>query len=65
MWERTNKRCQIMIKLFRKSNVESLKRKYDILMHEAYVLSKANPEESMKKQMQALEVQRDILERSK
>ena len=54
-----------MIKLFRKPNVESLQRKYDKLMHEAYILSRANPEESMKRQMQALEVQRDILARSK
>ena len=54
-----------MIKLFKRTNVESLRRKYDKLMHEAYVLSKANPEESMKRQMQALEVQRDILSRSK
>ncbi|WP_425389590.1 Lacal_2735 family protein [Ekhidna sp.] len=52
-----------MIKFFKKSNVESLQRKYDKLMHEAYVLAKANPEESMKRQKQALEVQRDILSR--
>lgn len=45
-----------MIKFFRKSNVESLQRKYDKRMHEAYVLAKANPEESMKKQVQALEI---------
>ncbi|WP_424962524.1 Lacal_2735 family protein [Ekhidna sp.] len=53
-----------MIKFFKKSNVESLQRKYDKLMHEAYVLSKSNPEESMKRQVQALEVQRDILSKS-
>ncbi|WP_420576480.1 Lacal_2735 family protein [Ekhidna sp.] len=54
-----------MIKLFRKTNVESLQRKYDKLMHEAYVLSKTNTEESMKRQKQALEVQQDILSISK
>lgn len=53
-----------MIKFFRKSKVEFLQRKYDKLMHEAYILSKANPEESMKKQMQAMKVQRDILSKN-
>ncbi len=55
---------QTMIKFFRKSKVEFLQRKYDKLMHEAYILSKANPEESMKKQMQAMKVQRDILSKN-
>ena len=30
-------------------------------MHEAYVLSKSNPSESMEKQKQALEIQRQIV----
>lgn len=50
-----------MLNFFKKSNVSSLQRKYDKLMHEAYVLSKANPDESMEKQKQALEIQREIL----
>ncbi|WP_436514646.1 Lacal_2735 family protein [Ekhidna sp. To15] len=39
----------------------SLQRQYDRLMHEAYVLSKSNPEESMEKQKQALKVQRQMV----
>ena len=50
-----------MFRLFKKSNVSSLQRQYDKLMHEAYVLSKANPDESMERQKQALEIQRKIV----
>ncbi|WP_421763645.1 Lacal_2735 family protein [Ekhidna sp.] len=50
-----------MIRFFRKPNISSLQRQYDKLMHEAYILSKANPEQSMEKQKQALEIQREIV----
>ena len=50
-----------MLRFFKKSNVASLQREYDKLMHEAYVLSKANPSESMEKQKKALEIQRQIV----
>lgn len=50
-----------MIRFFKKSNVSTLQRQYDKLMHEAYVLSKANPGESMEKQKKALEIQRQIV----
>ena len=50
-----------MIKFFKRTNVASLQRKYDKLMHEAYVLSKSNPAESMERQKLALEVQKQIL----
>lgn len=52
-----------MIRFFKKSNVASLQRQYDRLMHEAYILSKADPEQSMEKQKQALAVQREIVAR--
>ncbi|WP_350218716.1 Lacal_2735 family protein [Ekhidna sp.] len=50
-----------MIKFFKKSNIFNLQRQYDKLMHEAYILAKSNPEESLKKQNEAFEVQRKIL----
>ncbi|MEQ8906942.1 Lacal_2735 family protein [Ekhidna sp.] len=50
-----------MIKLFKTSKVNSLQKKYDRLMNEAYYLSKSNPEESFKKQQEAQEIQRKII----
>ncbi len=50
-----------MLRFFKKSNVSSLQKQYDRLMHEAYILSKANPAESMERQKQALEIQRKIV----
>lgn len=50
-----------MLRLFKKNNASNLQRQYDKLMHEAYVLSKSNPTESMEKQKQALEIQRQIV----
>ncbi|MEO9869840.1 Lacal_2735 family protein [Ekhidna sp.] len=50
-----------MINLFKSSKVSSLQKKYDKLMKEAYDLSKSNPEESLRKQKQAQEVQREII----
>ena len=50
-----------MFKIFKKTSTSSLQRKYDKLMHEAYVLAKSNPAESMEKQKQALEIQRRIV----
>lgn len=38
-----------------------MQKKYDRLMKEAYDLSKSNPEESLKKQKEAQEVQRRII----
>ena len=50
-----------MINFFKKNKVDSLRRKYDQLMKEAYDLSKSNPDESLNKQKEAQEVQRKIL----
>ncbi len=50
-----------MLGFFKRTNVSKLQRQYDKLMHEAYVLAKANPAESMEKQKQAIEIQRQIL----
>ncbi len=50
-----------MIKFFKQSKVDSLRKKYDKLMKEAYDLSKYNPDESLRKQKEAQEVQRKIL----
>lgn len=50
-----------MFKFLKKNNTTTLQRQYDKLMHEAYVLSKANPEQSMAKQKEALEIQRQIV----
>ena len=52
-----------MFSIFKKNNTVSLQRKYDKLMHEAYILSKANPVESLEKQKQALDIQKQILEK--
>jgi len=38
-----------------------MQKKYDRLMKEAYDLSKSNPEESLKKQKEAQEIQRQII----
>ncbi|MEO9483065.1 MAG: Lacal_2735 family protein [Ekhidna sp.] len=50
-----------MIKLFKASKVTSLQKKYDKLMKEAYDLSKSNPEMSQQKQLEAQEIQRQII----
>lgn len=52
-----------MLGFFKRTNVSKLQKQYDKLMHEAYVLAKANPEESMERQKQAIEIQRQILEK--
>ncbi|WP_462253538.1 Lacal_2735 family protein [Ekhidna sp.] len=54
-----------MLGFFRKSDVTNLQKKYDKLMHEAYILSKANPSESMERQKEALEIQRQIVAKQK
>jgi len=51
-----------MFKIFKTTSVSSLQRKYDKLMKEAYELSKSNPEESLKKQKEAQEIQKKIIE---
>ncbi len=38
-----------------------MQKKYDRLMKEAYYLSKSNPEESLKKQKEAQEIQQKII----
>ena len=38
-----------------------MQKKYDRLMKEAYDLSKSNPEESLRKQKEAQEIQRKII----
>lgn len=50
-----------MLNLFKSSKVSSLQKKYDKLMKEAYDLSKSNPEESLRKQKEAQEVQRKLI----
>ena len=50
-----------MLNLFKSSKVSSMQKKYDRLMKEAYELSKSNPEESLKKQKEAQEIQRQII----
>ncbi len=50
-----------MLKLFKSSKVDSMQKKYDRLMKEAYDLSKSNPEESLRKQKEAQEIQRKII----
>ncbi|MEO1255515.1 MAG: Lacal_2735 family protein [Bacteroidota bacterium] len=50
-----------MIKFFRQNKVETLKRKYDKIMKEAYDLSKSNPDASLIKQKEAQEIQRKIV----
>ncbi|NQZ74745.1 MAG: Lacal_2735 family protein [Ekhidna sp.] len=52
-----------MFKFFRKNKVEALEKKYNKLMQEAYILCKANPEESWKKQQEAIEVRKQIIEK--
>ncbi|SNS42752.1 hypothetical protein SAMN05421640_0094 [Ekhidna lutea] len=52
-----------MLNFFRKPRIESLRRQYDSLMHEAYILAKSNPEQSMKKQQEAIDLQRQILDK--
>ncbi|MEO9869842.1 Lacal_2735 family protein [Ekhidna sp.] len=53
-----------MLRFLRKSKIESLQNKYDKLMKEAYVLSKANPQESLVKQKEAQEIHKQILLKS-
>ena len=52
-----------MFKFLQKSEKKkkSLQDKFDSLMKEAYLLSKANPEASKKKQLEAQEVQKKII----
>ncbi|MEP0985710.1 Lacal_2735 family protein [Ekhidna sp.] len=50
-----------MLNLFKRNSATSLQKKYDKLMKEAYVLSKSNPEESKKKQVEAQELQKLII----
>ncbi|SNS42628.1 hypothetical protein SAMN05421640_0089 [Ekhidna lutea] len=50
-----------MLNLFKSSKVNSLQKKYDRLMKEAYDLSKSNPDESLQKQKEAQEIQRKII----
>ncbi|MEQ9466763.1 MAG: Lacal_2735 family protein [Ekhidna sp.] len=50
-----------MLKLFKTSKVNSLQKKYDRLMKEAYDLSRSNPDESLQKQKEAQEIQRQII----
>ena len=52
-----------MINIFQTSKLSSLQKKYDRLMKEAYDLSKSNPEVSQQKQLEAQEVQRQIISR--
>lgn len=50
-----------MLHLFKRDKTGTLQKKYDRLMKEAYVLSKVNPEEGMKKQLEAQEIQKQII----
>ncbi|WP_425389509.1 Lacal_2735 family protein [Ekhidna sp.] len=50
-----------MLNLFKSSKVSAMQKKYDRLMKEAYYLSKSNPEESLKKQKEAQEIQQKII----
>jgi len=50
-----------MLNIFKSSKVNSLQKKYDKLMKEAYDLSKSNPGESLKKQREAQEVQKRLI----
>ncbi|MEM0939323.1 MAG: Lacal_2735 family protein [Bacteroidota bacterium] len=50
-----------MLSLFKLYKKNSLQRKYHRLMKEAYDLSKVNPEESLKKQREAREIQLQII----
>ena len=52
-----------MLNLFR-SSTGSLQKKYDKLMKEAYVLSKVNPQESLRKQKEAQQVQLQLIQRA-
>lgn len=53
-----------MFKFLKRSRVSSLQNQYEKLMHEAYTLSKVDPETSFEKQKKALAIQREILSRS-
>lgn len=50
-----------MLGFFKKKSIDTLQKKYERLMKEAYVLSKANPEESKRKQSEAIEVRKQII----
>ena len=52
-----------MLGLFKTSR-GSLQKKYDKLMKEAYQLSKVNPQESLRKQQEAQQVQLQLIERT-
>lgn len=50
-----------MLNLFKSSKISSLQKKYDKLMKEAYDLSKTNPADSQKKQLEAQEIRKKII----
>ncbi|WP_462253518.1 Lacal_2735 family protein [Ekhidna sp.] len=53
-----------MIKLFKQNRVSLLQKKYDKLMREAYDLARSNPAESQQKQIEAQEIQRQIIDKT-
>lgn len=50
-----------MLGFLKSSKIGSLQKKYDKLVKEAYDLSKSNPIESQKKQMEAQEIRKEII----
>lgn len=50
-----------MINLFKSSSLNSLQKKYDKLMKEAYDLSKTDPSSSQEKQAEAHQIHKRIL----
>lgn len=50
-----------MLNIFKTSKVNSLQKKYDRLMKEAYDLAKSNPDESLRKQKEAQQIQQQII----
>jgi ATP-dependent protease HslVU (ClpYQ) peptidase subunit len=50
-----------MLSLFKSAKISSLQKKYDKLMKEAYDLSKSNPTDSQKKQLEAQEIRKKII----
>lgn len=53
----------VMLSMF-KTSQGSLQKKYDKLMKEAYQLSKVNPQESLRKQQEAQQVQIQLIQRT-
>ena len=50
-----------MFKIFKTTSISSLQKKYDKLMKEAYELSKADPQKSQAKQLEAQELNKQII----